>query len=105
MMMNNKKMAMMIIKNAAGKDKASDSSSFVDKGDSKKPGIEIEMEDDMELSSKDGQMASMDKLIKAIHAKDSAKALEAMSEYMDACEVQMGEPGVESIENEVSKEV
>ena len=103
MMMNNKKMAMMIIKNAAGKDQASDSSSFVDKGDSKKPGME--MEDDMELSSKDGQMASMDKLIKAIHSKDSAKAMEAMSEYMDACEVQMGEPGVESIENEVSKEV
>jgi DNA-binding GntR family transcriptional regulator len=101
MMMNQKKMAMMIIKNAMGKDPASDNSSFVDRGGNKKPDIEVEME----LSSKDGMIASMDKLIKAIHAKDSEKAVEAMSEYLDACEVQMGEPGVESVENEVSKEV
>lgn len=82
MMMNNKKMAMAIIKGAGGQKDPASNQDFVDREGQGKPKVEIEIE----LGPKDGMEAAMSKFMAAMSSKDAKKASEAMQEFMSCCE-------------------
>ena len=75
-MLNHKKVAMLIVRGLADFDPSEESSS---KDQDKTP------KDDKPYESRMGVEYAMDKFIRAVHEKDTKRAIEAMMEFQEMC--------------------